>query len=452
MKKRLFAGFIAAVTASVCISIPSFAQTDDSWTYEFLNNEITITGYRGSDMNITIPSEILGTPVTRVEGEGIFKKQTSVTYPSTVKEITNVFAGATGLRTVILPEGIEKIDADAFNGCKQLKNIKLPSTINSIGDRAFANCIALEDITIPSGLVNGWDESAFANSGLKEADLSGFTQLQSGAMSFKDCKSLEKVELYPGISSMPAGMFSGCSALKEVEFPSSSRVSTIPKNAFYNCLKLESINLPVSVTVIENDAFTNCDMLKEVIIPYGTQKIGWSFQSCNVLESVYIPDTVTYIDVNFLKESTNAKVYCSDTAPAVEFCKQNGISHFTDSSVNSGITVIYNGKRVSFQNYEQNPEIIDDSTMVPLRSIFEAMNAGVVWNDASKTVYATRGTVSISIAIGENVMYKNSQEIKLEVPAQIVNERTMVPVRVIAEAFGAEVEWDGAARTVIITE
>ena len=153
-----------------------------------------------------------------------------------------------------------------------------------------------------------------------------------------------------------------------------------------------------------------------------------------------------------IKDSKKAVIFCSDYSPALDLFKEYGMSHQTDSSVNSGITVLYNGRRVSFQAYEQNPDIIMDNTMVPLRAIFEAMNASVVWNDATNTVLSTRGTTRISMTIGSKVMYKNDVPIELEVPAQLINDRTMVPVRAIAESFGATVEWDDAAKTVSITE
>ncbi len=453
MKFKKTVGAMMAAAMTFCgISLHALALEDDSWFYERMDNQITITGYKGSSQNIVIPDELLGTPVTKVEGEGIFKKQTAVTFPNTVKTIGNVFKGAAALRTVNIPEGVENIEADAFNGCKSLKNITLPSTIKSIGDRAFANCIGVTSVTIPSGLQYGWDDSAFQGSGVTNLDFSGLTNLVSGTMSCKDCKSLTSVTMAPGITSIPEGMFYGCSSIEKIEFPADSRISVIPKQAFYNCMRLKNVNIPVSVVKIDSDAFTNCDALSEIIIPYGVVQVGAAFQSCDSLESIYIPDSVTEIDKNMIKDSKKAVIFCSDYSPALDMFKEYGMSHQTDSSVNSGITVLYNGRRVSFQAYEQNPDIIMDNTMVPLRAIFEAMNASVVWNDATNTVLSTRGTTRISMTIGSKVMYKNDVPIELEVPAQLINDRTMVPVRAIAESFGATVEWDDAAKTVSITE
>ena len=57
----------------------------------------------------------------------------------------------------------------------------------------------------------------------------------------------------------------------------------------------------------------------------------------------------------------------------------------------------------------------------------------------------------IKITIGENVLYKNGEAIELDCAAEITNDRTMVPVRAISEAFGSAVDWDNEMRTVEIT-
>ena len=60
--------------------------------------------------------------------------------------------------------------------------------------------------------------------------------------------------------------------------------------------------------------------------------------------------------------------------------------------------------------------------------------------------------MDIRLTIGQNTLYKNGQAITLDVPAKIMNDRTMVPVRAIAEAFSADVDWVQAAQLVTIVE
>ena len=102
--------------------------------------------------------------------------------------------------------------------------------------------------------------------------------------------------------------------------------------------------------------------------------------------------------------------------------------------------------------FDQPPIIADGRTLVPLRAIFEAMGAEVDFDQSTQTVTAVRGDVSISLRIGSNTLVRNGVDIRLDVPAQIVGGRTLVPVRAIAESFGADVVWDQATRTVTVTE
>ena len=97
------------------------------------------------------------------------------------------------------------------------------------------------------------------------------------------------------------------------------------------------------------------------------------------------------------------------------------------------------------------PQIINGRTMVPLRAIFEALGATVEWDDATKTVKSEKGDIYVALTIGEIELRKNWQTIELDVPAQIIDSRTMVPVRAISEAFECEVNWDDATKTVLIT-
>lgn len=97
-----------------------------------------------------------------------------------------------------------------------------------------------------------------------------------------------------------------------------------------------------------------------------------------------------------------------------------------------------------------NPVIVDGRTLVPLRAIFEALDAEVAWNAAEQTVTATKGDKVISLKIGSKDLKVNSEIKKLDVPAQIVDGRTMIPVRAISEALDAEVSWNEKSETVRI--
>jgi len=97
------------------------------------------------------------------------------------------------------------------------------------------------------------------------------------------------------------------------------------------------------------------------------------------------------------------------------------------------------------------PYLIDGRTMVPLRVIFEAFGVEVNWDPDEQTISATHLDLTINLMIGSNVLVRNGISSQIDVPPMIIGGRTLVPTRVIAESLGADVVWDAAARTVIIT-
>lgn len=112
------------------------------------------------------------------------------------------------------------------------------------------------------------------------------------------------------------------------------------------------------------------------------------------------------------------------------------------------IKVYVNSEQVEF---DVKPIIEDERTLVPMRAIFEALGAEVDWDQETKTASAVRGNDTVSITINSNKLYRNNKEVELDVPAKIIDERTLVPVRAISESFDADVKWDGATQTVNIT-
>lgn len=116
------------------------------------------------------------------------------------------------------------------------------------------------------------------------------------------------------------------------------------------------------------------------------------------------------------------------------------------------VTVKLNGEVVDCAAYGQAATIVDGRTLVPLRAIFEALGATVEWDQGTKTVSSELNGTAIKLTIGENTLYKNGEAITIDVAAMIMNGRTLVPARAIAEAYGVGVEWDSATRTVILTQ
>ena len=114
------------------------------------------------------------------------------------------------------------------------------------------------------------------------------------------------------------------------------------------------------------------------------------------------------------------------------------------------ITVYVDQQKVAFA--DQAPVIVDDRTLVPMRKIFEAMDADVTWDEPSQTITSTRGSDVVTMTIGQKQVYKNGKVVyTMDVPAQIMQDRTMVPIRAVAVAFDANVAWDGINYVIDIT-
>jgi|GEM_PF-1803780 len=125
-----------------------------------------------------------------------------------------------------------------------------------------------------------------------------------------------------------------------------------------------------------------------------------------------------------------------------------GIADTIPAAGQSDVAVFLDGRRLEF---EVPPQIVDGSTLVPMRKIFEELGATVAWDGGTRTVTATKGNATIVYTIGEKAAKKNGQTVALPVPGRIVGGNTLVPLRFVSEALGATVGWEGFSRTVVIS-
>ncbi len=116
--------------------------------------------------------------------------------------------------------------------------------------------------------------------------------------------------------------------------------------------------------------------------------------------------------------------------------------------VSDVIRVYINDERIIFGDVD--PILQNDRTLVPMRKVFEKLGAVVGWDDATQTVTGIKGDRTISLTIGQSAATVNGESVLLDVPACIVDDRTLVPIRFISESLGAVVNWDEAKNTVYI--
>jgi len=114
------------------------------------------------------------------------------------------------------------------------------------------------------------------------------------------------------------------------------------------------------------------------------------------------------------------------------------------------IRVLLNGTPIDFSGAE--PEEDRNRVLVPLRGVFEAMGAQVDYSPASRAITARRDSTRVELTIDSVRATVNDREYRLDVPAQVRSKRTLVPLRFVIEALGADVKWSDAERTVFITD
>ena len=111
------------------------------------------------------------------------------------------------------------------------------------------------------------------------------------------------------------------------------------------------------------------------------------------------------------------------------------------------VSVLVDGQQLTTS---VEPRTVHGRTLVPMRQIFEKLGATVSWDDATQTITAVKGPTIIQMTVGQTAMYVNGQVYYLEAAPLIINNTTLVPVRAIANALGVNIQWDDTFRTVLI--
>ena len=112
------------------------------------------------------------------------------------------------------------------------------------------------------------------------------------------------------------------------------------------------------------------------------------------------------------------------------------------------VTVIINDE---VQVFDVAPQIIEGRTMLPLRAIGEALGMEVEYDVETATAVLTINDKIITHVVGTSTFNVDGEEFDGVAPSVIIDGRTLMPLRMLADAIGADVEWDAATRTAIIT-
>ena len=180
----------------------------------------------------------------------------------------NAFFNDKEITSIKLSNNLERIENGAFWGASNLKTITFSDSgkgLKKIGSLAFKDCSSLESI-----------------------DLSNAEITEIPARAFENCTSLKSVKLPPTVTKIANNAFSGCSKLEEIEGLEQCKISELSATAFDSCVRLKDINLSnATIAAIPDQIFSGMRGLISATVPKTVTSIGTeAFYACKNLEMI----------------------------------------------------------------------------------------------------------------------------------------------------------------------
>ena len=351
------AGAFRGCTKITSISIPSsvtiisenaFRECESLGAFDFSNIETIGDGaffdckaLKNIDLTnvVVVGNSAFGrcTSITKVAltnaldiGKNAFEGCTSlanVTFGENTFSIGETAFYETAIKSIELPEGLEKIQSYTFGLCASLEKVQLPSTLKEIGDGAFTGT-AITEISIPEGIE------------------------YIGGFAFK-ATPLKALVIPKGIQNFGANIVAGCNSLESIEMPliggfySSNRTVyeyLYDYNSFPESLKKITISDSTD-GYIPSNAFSNSNYIEEVIIEEGITSVDWeAFYNCTELRYVSLPSGVYYVDSSAFE---NCYRLYEISKPADCYIYSEYTIQFSDVESGRAPTVERNGYRLS---------------------------------------------------------------------------------------------------------
>jgi len=157
----------------------------------------------------------------------------------------------------------------------------------------------------------------------------------------------------------------------------------------------------------------------------------------NFLETLFISSN------EYIKEKDlNSKILIDNKNYCFEYIENGNVK-----IINKPIKVYIDGKELKV---DVKPQIINGRVMLPLRAVFEAINAEVKYDVETREITALKEGRIVKFKIDNEIMNVDGKKIKIDVPPMLIENRTLVPVRACAESFDMKVEYEENTKTVII--
>lgn len=238
-----------------------------------------------------------------------------------------VFGYCENISSVVIGDGLNRIESQSFFNCKNLTNITMGSNVNYIEEYAFDGCDNLSNVHINS--ISSWCETTFDGYDSNPMDYAkniyyhnelitnldipvGTTFIGKG---FKHCTSITKVNIPGSVKTISTSAFSGCTNIEEITI--NEGVENIEDSAFAGT-GITQIHIPSTVLNIGKYAFKNCENLSQINVDsdnpyyctesgilYNKSKTSIIFVSPKISGTVEIPNTVTKLEYPAFAGCTN---------------------------------------------------------------------------------------------------------------------------------------------------
>ncbi len=458
---------------------------------------------------VTIPNG-----VTRIGSSAFWgcSALTSLIIPNSVTDVeSNAFQGCTALTTLTIGSGLKSIQYAVFSGCTALTSLTIPDTVTSIGNYAFYQCTGLASVTIGSGVTTIGTNAFQLCKALTSVTIPN-SVTSIGGNAFQSCTALASVTIPNSVTSIKDYTFYSCPALTSLVIPDS--VESIGYWAFRSCTALTSLTIGRGVTTIGERAFDSCTKLAAAYflgnaptmgadvfistatgfsVQYVNGTTGWtnpwygypvsafSGAAYQLTPSAGTGGTITPNTAQTVVQGGSMSFAITPTTGyriadvSVDGASQGNVSSYTFTNVTSNHTIkavfekeqertilILQVGNAAFtvngvaKTLDSPPVIKNGRTLVPIRAIIEALGGTVGWDGTARKATVTLASAAVELWIGKSAAKVNGVSTLIDpanakVVPEIINGRTMLPVRFVSENLGCSVLWADATRTITIT-
>jgi hypothetical protein len=375
----------------------------DDFLYTVADKKVTITGYIGSEVHLTVPESIKDMPVVAISDDA--------------------FADSSTLKTVAIPDSVERIGWHAFDECSNLEKVTLGKGIKEIDFSVFYRCNKLQYNEYENGCYIGNDENPYmalvcmANEHVEHVKIHPDTVVICGS-AMDGCYLVRKIEIPEGVVSIGGYAMKGCSALEKVYMPAS--VEFINNSIFDYCDNLreiivadgnrsykavdghlfsydgsrlikyapaqeaDSYRVPEGTVIIEYDAFKNAKNLTEVILPDSLETIGHSaFAYCENIKTISFGNGLKTIDgAAFSSCESLAEVTLPDSVKIVSYSAFSYCKGLRKVVIGSGVVSVETG---AFRGCTALKEIVfKDTSKWSMRGMYWLFSKKIDVSDPAK--------------------------------------------------------------------